>query len=141
MQTDVRAPSYDAERDAALEMCSRLECGARHRRTLGADKGYDTDDFVIGVRQLATTPHVAPNVHARRHHSAIDGRTTRHAGYPRSQRKRKLVEQGFGWGKGIGLLRKLRHRGQPRVEWMFTFTSAVYNLVRMRTLLARGAPA
>lgn len=136
-----RLTSYDGERDAALEMLTRLERGARHRRTLGADKGYDTDDFVIGVRQLATTPHVTPNVHARRHHSLIDCRTTRHVGYTISQRKRKLVEQGFGWGKVVGLLRKLRRRGQPTVAWMFTFTSAVYNLVRMRTLLARGAPA
>lgn len=141
VETDVRSPSYDGERDAAVAMLTRLRVGARHRRTLGADKGYDTDAFVTGVRQLATTPHVAPNVHARRHHSAVDGRTTRHPGYTISQRKRKLVEQGFGWGKVVGLLRKLRHRGHPKVAWTFTFTSAVYNLVRMRTLLARGAPA
>ena len=139
--TDVRAPGYHGERDAALEMLTRLERGARHRRTLGADKGYDTDDFVAGVRELGVTPHVAPNVHSRRHRSAIDGRTTRHGGYTISQRKRKLVEQGFGWGKVVGLLRKLRHRGEETVSWLFTFTSAAYNLVRIRSLLARGAPA
>lgn len=139
--TDVRAPGYHGERDAALEMLTCLERGERHRRTLGADKGYDTDDFVEGVRALGVTPHVAPNVHARRHRSAVDGRTTRHEGYTISQRKRKLVEQGFGWGKVVGCLRKLRHRGYEKVSWQFTFASAAYNLVRMRSLLARGAPA
>jgi transposase len=134
VQTDVRAPGYHAERDAALEMVTCLE-PRRRRRTLGADKGYDTDDFIADVRRLGITPHVAPNVHARRHRSAVDRRTTRHAGFAISQRKRKLVEEGFGWGKCVGLLRKLHHRGTEMIGWIFTFTTAAYNLVRLRSLL------
>jgi IS5 family transposase len=105
------------------------------RRTLGADKGYDHNDFVRAVRELKVTPHVVPNVHATRLRSLIDGRTTRHSGYEVSQRKRKQVEEVFGWSKVVGLLRKLRHRGTERVDWIFTFTTAAYNLVRMRTLI------
>jgi transposase len=138
VQTDVRAPSFDAERDAALEMLTMLEPGGRRprrSRTLGADKGYDTNDFVDGVRALGFTPHVSPNVHGRRFRSTIDGRTLRHAGFAISQRKRKLVEEGFGWGKVVGVLRKLHHRGRDLVSWIFTFTSAAYNLVRLRRLL------
>lgn len=135
VQTDVRSPAYHAEREAALEMLTMLEPVAGNRRTLGADKGYDTDDFVEGVRALGITPHVSPNVHSRRHRSAIDRRTTRHAGFAISQRKRKLVEEGFGWGKVVGVLRKLHHRGCGLVGWIFTFTSAAYNLIRLRRLL------
>ena len=116
-------------------MLTCLEPSGR-RRTLGGDKGYDEDDFIAAVRQLHVTPHIAPNLHARRTTSAVDGRTTRHPGYAVSQRKRKLVEEGFGWAKCIGLLRKLHHRGRATVSWIFTFTTAAYNLVRMRTLLA-----
>ena len=138
VQTDVRSPAYEAERDAALEMLTMLEPGERRPgrpRTIGADKGYDTDDFVAGVRALGFTPHVSPNVHGRRFRSAIDARTTRHAGFAISQRKRKLVEEGFGSGKVVGVLRKLHHRGRDLVGWIFTFTSAAYNLVRLRRLL------
>lgn len=135
VQTDVRAPEYHAERDAALEMLTLLE-PRRRRRTLGADKGYDTDDFITGVRTLGFTPHVSPNVHRTRPRSLVDGRTTRHAGYAVSQRKRKLVEEGFGWQKCVGVLRKLHHRGRDKVSWLFTFVSAAYNLVRLRTLCA-----
>lgn len=138
VQTDVRSPAYEAERDAALEMLTMLEPGERRQgrsRTIGADKGYDTDDFVAGVRTLGFTPHVSPNVHGRRFRSAIDARTTRHPGFAISQRKRKLVEEGFGWGKVVGVLRKLHHRGRDLVGWIFTFTSAAYNLVRLRRLL------
>ncbi|GAC1481874.1 MAG: IS5 family transposase [Gemmatimonadaceae bacterium] len=135
--TDVRPPSSEAEREAALEMLTTLEPRAR-RRTLGADKGYDDPSFVEGVRQCHTTPHVAPNVHAWKHRSAIDGRTTRHAGFTVSQRKRKRVEEGYGWGKVVGLLRKLRHRGGEKVGWIFAFTNSVYNLVRIRTLIRLG---
>lgn len=120
-----------AERDGGETILGQLPAKKR-RRTVGADKGYDTRDFVKAVRALNFTPHVAQNTSNRR--SAIDDRTTRHAGYAESQRRRKLVEQGFGWGKTIGLLHKLRHRGQDRVAWMFTFTTTVYTLVRMRTL-------
>jgi hypothetical protein len=138
--TDVRSPGYDAERDAAVEMLTTLEPRAR-RRTLGADKGYDAEDFVDGVRQCHTTPHVAPNVHATKRTSAIDGRTTRHAGFQVSQRKRKRIEESYGWGKVVGLLRKLRHRGREKVGWIFAFTNAVYNLVRIRTLIRQGVCA
>jgi len=138
--TDVRSPAYEAERDAAVEMLTTLEPRAR-RRTLGADKGYDTPDLVDGARACHTTPHVSPNIHERRPRSAIDGRTTRHAGFAVSQIKRKLVEEGFGWGKTIGGLRKLHHRGRENVGWIFTFTNAAYNLVRMRTLIRAGVCA
>ena len=90
--------------------------------------------FVAGVRDLGITPHVAQKVRG----SAIDGRTTRHPGYAISQRKRKLIEQVFGWMKTVGGLRKLRHRGGELVDWIVTFTAAAYNLIRLRTLLARG---
>lgn len=135
VQTDVRAPEYEAERDAGLAMLTLLPPRQR-RRTLGGDKGYDTLDFIAGVRRLGFTPHVSPNVHRTRHRSFVDGRTTRHPGFLVSQRKRKLVEEGFGWQKCVGLLRKLHHRGREKVAWIFTFVSAAYNLVRLRTLLA-----
>ena len=138
--TDVRPPAYEAERDAAVEMLTTLEPRAR-RRTLGADKGYDTPAFVDGVRACHTTPHVAQNIHATKPRSAVDGRTTRHDGYDVSQVKRKLVEEGFGWGKTIGGLRKLHHRGREKVGWIFTFTNAAYDLVRMRTLIRAGVCA
>jgi len=135
--TDVRSPAYEAERDAGVELLTTLEPRAR-RRTLGGDRGYDTEEFVDGVRACHTTPHVAQNIHATRPASAIDGRTTRHPGYAVSQVKRKLVEEGFGWGKTIGGLRKLHHRGREKVAWIFAFTNAAYNLVRLRTLIRVG---
>ncbi|MGH7638442.1 MAG: IS5 family transposase [Gemmatimonadaceae bacterium] len=140
VQTDVRAPGGFAECDAALEFLTLLP-PTRRRRTLGADKGYDMPDFIAAVRGLGFTPHVSPNPHRYRgrKHSAVDGRTTRHLGYLISQRKRKLIEQGFGWQKCIGLLRKLHHRGRERVGWIFAFASAAYNLVRLRTLLGPAA--
>jgi len=125
-----------AEREAALEMVSALS--GRKRLTLGADKGYDTGDFVDALRELKVTPHVAQNNKRRR--SAIDDRTVRHAGYAISQRMRKRVEEIFGWIKTVGNLRKTRHRGLERVDWMFAFTAAAYNLVRMRTLLKGSVP-
>ena len=96
--------------------------------------------FIARVRALGFTPHVTPNVHRYRRRSTVDGRTTRHGGYAVSQRKRKLVEEGFGWHKSVGLLRKLHHRGREKVAWIFAFTSAAYNLVRLRTLLAVAPP-
>ncbi len=134
--TDVRSPSGTAERDAALEMLMTLESPGR-RPTVGADKGYDTKNFVAGLRDLSITPHVAQHISSR-HPSAIDGRTTRHEGYTISQRIRKRVEEPFGWNKTVGLLDKLRHRGLEKVAWIFTFTQAAYNLVRMRTLIRAG---
>lgn len=123
------------ERDAAREMITAVAHG--RRITLAADKGYDTRDFVADLRALQVTPHLAAHTTGRR--SAIDGRTTRHAGYAISQRHRKRVEQGFGWMKTVGGLRKLRHRGPRLVTWIFTFTAAADNLVRMRRLLATPA--
>jgi transposase len=122
-----------AERDAGVELASALPEGA----TLGADKAYDTRGFVAALRSLAVTPHVAQNTSNRS--SAIDGRTTRHPGYLVSQQKRKLIEEVFGWLKTVGLMRKLRHRGTPRVDWMFTFATAVYNIVRIRNLTEHAA--
>jgi transposase len=124
-----RASGY-GERAAALEMVGHLTTSGRI--TLGADKGYDTRDFVEALRLLQVTPHVAQNTAHRS--SAIDQRTTRHAGYGVSQWKRKRVEEIFGWLKTVGLLRKTRHRGRGRVSWMFIFGLAVYNLVRIRNL-------
>jgi transposase len=120
-----------AERDAALLMAEQIP--GDHRATLGADKGYDVHDFVGELRQMNITPHVAQNDTNRR--SAIDQRTTHHEGYRISQRKRKRIEEVFGWMKTVGLLRKLRHRGLEQVGWMFTFTAAAYNLVRIRNLI------
>jgi transposase len=123
------------ERDAALVMIAGVP--GRQRITVAADKGYDTRDFVANLRAMDATPHVAQHTLGRR--SAIDARTTRHAGYAISQQKRKLVEQGFGWMKTVGGLRKLRHRGGPLVTWVFTFTAAAYNILRLRRLLEATA--
>jgi len=124
-----------AEREAAVDMLGELP-GSK-RITVGADKAYDTKEFVRQTRKMGVTPHIAQNMKNRA--SAVDNRTTRHAGYPISQRKRKRVEEIFGWLKTVGMLRKTRHRGTDRVGWMFTFGVAVYNLVRMRNLME--APA
>ena len=123
--------SGTAERQAAADMLGELP--GKKRITLGADKAYDTKDFVKQVRGMGVTPHVAQNNKNRS--SAIDNRTTRHVGYPVSQRKRKRVEEIFGWMKTVGMLRKTRHRGVDRVGWMFTFGVAVYNIVRMRNMM------
>jgi transposase len=127
-----------AERDAALILLEQVP-GTR-RVTVGADKAYDTRDFVRECRHLNVTPHVAQNV-KRRGGSAVDGRTIRHGGYDVSQRKRKRIEECFGWLKTIALMRKVRHRGIEKVGWVFTFAAAAYNLVRMRNLLARPVGA
>ena len=120
-----------AERDAALAMLEQLP--GNKQVTVGGDKGYDTADFVAECRHLQVTPHVAQN-DQRRGGSAIDERTTRHAGYALSQRKRKRIEECFGWMKTIAMLRKVRHRGTLKVGWIFTFAAAAYNLVRLRNL-------
>jgi Transposase DDE domain len=120
-----------AERDTGAVFARKVSGG--RRVTIGADKAYDTREFVEQVRQANVTPHVAQNNRGRR--SAIDERTTRHAGYAVSQRKRKGIEEIFGWGKTVGLLRKLRHRGIAKVRWIFKFTVAAYNLVRIRNLI------
>jgi len=131
--TELFQANGTAERDAALVMLERLP--GDERVTVGADKAYDTKDFVAECRNLKVTPHVAQNV-KRSGGSAIDGRTTRHEGYAISQKKRKRIEESFGWLKTIALMRKVRHRGIHKVGWVFTFAAAAYNLVRMRNLLA-----
>jgi len=133
-QTRLTPATGTAEREAAVEMAQQIPERERRRVTLGADKAYDTQEFVAELRQLNVTPHVTQNNKNRS--SAIDGRTIRHPGYAVSQRKRKRVEEIFGWIKTVGLMRKTRHRGRERVGWMFTFTAAAYNLVRIRNLQA-----
>src|SRR5258705_2187191 len=127
----VTAATGTAEREAALLLLAEAGAAA----TVGGDKGFDVASFVAAGRALAITPHVAPKAKG----SAIDDRTTRHAGEPGSQRKRKLIEQGLGWVRTMRGLRKLRHRGGELVDWIVTFTAAAYNLVRLRTLLTRPA--
>jgi transposase len=120
-----------AERNAALEM---IQDNVRPGGTIGADRNYDTADFVAGCRERGCTPHVAQNDTNRR--SAIDGRTTRHPGYAVSQIKRKRIEEPFGWMKTVAPFRKTRHCGRRLVEWFFVLTAAAYNLVRIPKLLA-----
>ena len=122
-----------AERETAVAMATNLRRGA----TVGADKGYDTRGFVAALRSLGLTPHVAQNT--TRQASAVDQRTTRHAGYAVSQQKRKRVEEIFGWVKTVALLRKTRHRGVRRVGWLFTLAAALYNLVRIRNVIEAEA--
>lgn len=130
MQATVTPATGTAERDAALAL---VDAQTPSRRiTLGGDKNYDTHQFVQNLRARQVTPHIAQ--HTTNRSSAIDGRTTRHPGYAISQRTRKRVEEVFGWMKTVGLLRQVKLRGLPRVGWLFTFTAAVYNLVRMRNL-------
>jgi transposase len=121
-----------AERDAALLMLEQVPGDGRI--TVGGDKGFDTQEFVAECRHMNVTPHVAQNT-GRAGGSAVDARTTRHAGYAVSQKKRKRIEECFGWLKDIALLRKLKHRGLFKVAWIFTFAAAAYNLVRMRKLI------
>ena len=109
-----------------------LERSVRGRATLGADRGYDTRDFVAAVRARGVTPHVACNNRGRRR--AIDGRTTRHAGYGQSLRRRELVEEVFGWLKTVGGGRKLRYIGRQRNRAWLELTAAAYNLVRISRL-------
>ena len=132
VDTEVSIASGYAEREAALAMLDGVP--GDNRITLGGDKGYDVREFVDDLRDLNVTPHLAQNTSKRL--SAIDGRTTRHTGYSESQKRRKRVEEIFGWLKTVGLMRKTRHRGVRRVGWMFTFAAAVYNLVRIRNLTA-----
>ncbi|BDE05684.1 DDE transposase [Vulcanimicrobium alpinum] len=121
-----------AEREAALELIRGVS--GSNRITLGADKAYDTKDFVEALRALNVTPHVAQNTTRRR--SAIDRRTIRHPGYTVSQRRRKLIEESFGWGKTIGRLRKVHFRGLDLVGDIVRWTAAAYNLIRIRNLRA-----
>jgi transposase len=131
VDTEVSRATGKAEREMAHRMIARVPGGSPI--TVGGDKGYDAREFVGKLRAVAATPHVAQNTTGRS--SAIDDRTTRHDGYGISQRKRKLIEQVFGWMKTSGGMRKTRHRGVSLVGWMFTLTAAAYNLVRIRNLL------
>ena len=134
-QATLTIASGVAERETALALIDRHPRVGRI--TLGADKGYDVASFVEACRDRGVTPHVACTTDIRRR-SAIDARTTRHPGYEISQRKRKRVEEVFGWIKTTAVLRKTRHRGRERVNWIFTFAAAAFNLVRIRNLLAQA---
>jgi IS5 family transposase len=127
---EVTQANGKAERSAALRMASRLP-GTR-RLTLGADKGYAASEFATELREMNITPHIA----RRKRGKAIDVRTTRHEGYAISQKKRKRVEEIFGWAKTVGLIRKAKMRGRAKIDWLFTMSIAVFNLVRMRNLEA-----
>jgi IS5 family transposase len=116
------------EREAAAEMINSL--GGTKRLTCGADKGYDTQGFVTELRGMNVTPHIAKKAIGK----TIDGRTTRHKGYEISQVKRKRVEEIFGWAKTVGLIRKAKMRGMEKIDWLFTMSIAVFNLVRIRNL-------
>jgi transposase len=131
VQADLSRATGTAERDTGLELVKKERKERKGRLTVAADKNYDTKDFVKELRTMVVTPHVA----RKDRYSAIDGRTTTWEGYAQSQKKRKLVEEAFGWMKTVGLLHKLRHRGEAKARWVFQFTAAAYNLVRMRSLL------
>ena len=133
---DLHEASGTAERAAARAMIVRYSPG-NQRITVGADKGFDTADFVADMRDFNVSPHVAQNTTHRR--SAIDGRTTRHRGYEISQQKRKLVEEPFGWGKTIGGLARPMLRGVKRLAFKFTLTMAAYDLIKLPRLLAVAA--
>lgn len=132
VQADLTRADGHAERKAALDMIDRHSPGSSRRLTLGADKGYDSADFVADLRRMIVTPHIA----RKARHSAIDGRTTRHAGYALSQRCRKKIEEPFGWAKTVGGMAQTVHRGIERVGAQFTMTMAASNLARLPKLLA-----
>ena len=127
-------PEAQMARKGAGKEARLQEIPGSGRVTVGGDKGFDTADFVRECRNIWVTPHVAQNL-GRRGGSAIDSRTTRQEGYVISQKKRKRIEECFGWLKTIALMRKVRHRGTLKVDWIFTFACAAYNLVRMRNLM------
>jgi transposase len=132
VQTEVTQADGHAERKAALEMVNRHSPGSTRRLTLGADKGYDSADFVADLRQICVTPHVA----RKSRHSAIDGRTTRHPGYAVSQKRRKKIEEPFGWAKTVGNMAQTMLRGTGKLGAQFTLTMAACNLARLPKLLA-----
>ena len=136
VETEMTQATGTAEREAAKTMIESHAPGSERKLTVGADKAYDTADFVAGMRQMCVTPHVAQNDKGRA--SAIDARTTRHQGYAVSQKKRKLIEEAFGWGKTIGGLARPMRKGKARMGFVFTFTMAAYDLVRLPRLLAEA---
>src|SRR4029450_513184 len=123
------ADAYAARAAATRMVCAQWERAPGRRRTVGADKAYDTGDFVGLMRELHTTPHVTQNA-ARPGGSAIDERTTRHAGYAKSQHARPRIEPAFGWLKTIAWMRKVKLRGLAKVDWLLVFASAAFNLIR-----------
>ena len=138
---DAMATTADgtAEREAGLRMLhTQWQRAPGRRRTVGADKAYDVREFIDLTRELGTTPHVTQNL-ARRGGSAIDGRTTRHAGYAMSQHARPRIEPAFGWLKTIAWILKVKLRGLPKVDWLFVFANAAFNLLRLPKLLPRLA--
>ena len=132
VDTRLTRVSGHAERLAALEMIEP-RADRPEAITLGGDKGFDAADFVMELRDINVTPHIAQNMSRR---SAIDGRTTRHPGYVVSQRIRKRIEEGFGWMKTIAGLKKTKYRGLERVGWSFTMAAIAYNLIRLPRLMA-----
>jgi transposase len=131
VKTQVTTASGTGEREAAKTMVKKLPRTTR-RISLGGDKGYDTADFVKELRSLKITPHVAQNDTNRK--SAIDGRTTKHPNYAISQKIRKRIEEGFGWMKTVGRIRKTMYRGIEKIAWQLDLHAAAYNLVRMKNL-------
>src|SRR6516164_6993502 len=128
VEAELRQVSGMVERETAKDMIVRYSPGAK-RITVGADKGFDTADFVSDMRDFNVTPHVAQNTTNRL--SAIDGRTIRHCGYEVSQQKRKRVEEPFGWGKTIGGLARPMLRGVKKLDFKFTLTMAAYDLIKL----------
>lgn len=132
VNAQLTSAGYFAETDAALAMTQGLKGSGR--KTLGADKHYDQETFCQRLRENNITPHVAQNIHSRKHHSAVDSRTTRHAGYAISQKIRKRVEEIFGWLKQFSILRRPHFRGLRRMDFLFKFALSVYNLIRISNL-------
>ena len=124
-----------AGRDAALLMLDRRQKGRSRRITMGADKAYDTKDFITAARSINVAAHVAKNGNGRR--SNLDRRTTRHAGYAISLSRRRLVEKGSGWLKQTGPLSQVKLRGIEKVDWLFVFSCAAHNLLRLPKLMAQ----
>src|ERR1700678_1242237 len=124
-----------AEREAALLMLAQQQQGSSRRITVGADKAYDSKDFVAAARALNVTPHIAKNEKGRR--SNLDRRTTRHPGYAISLSRRWLIEKGFGWLKQTGPIRQVKLRGLHNVDWLFVFSCAAHNLMRLPRLIAQ----
>ncbi len=124
-----------AERDAALLMLAEKQQSRTRRITVGADKAYDSKDFVRTVRELHVTPHVTKNDQGRG--SNLDRRTTRQPGYAISLSRRWLIEKGFAWLKQTGPLRQVKLRGLEKVDWLFVFSCAAHNLIRLPRLIAQ----
>lgn len=133
---DVSEAGYFAEYESALKMLFSLN--KSNRKTLGADKHYDNDNFCNELRKMKVTPHVAMNIHSRKHSSAIDRRTTRHPGYEISQKKRKRVEEIFGWMKEFSIMRRPHFRGIEKMDYQFKLAASVYNILRISNLLEQA---